>query len=507
MHEKAEILEVMMACDAAAVATANGPKIRTRMMHYWPDEDFTVYLASLKGDPKTLQLTLNPSINLLMRKSEPDENDMREVELIGSAALVKDEATRTWAFERLSGRSSIVRYLVQTGNTKVLELIKVEPEMVKLRLFREIVLGVPPTVLTWDRGRGRNEDLAQLARKAKSWATELRLPFLTATLVPILLGTVIAWAGTGLFLPWVFALTLLGGILLHLGTNVINDYFDHRTGADEANVDFVRPFTGGSRAIQLGLLSPLEVLTGAIFCFIGGSLIGLYLTVTRGPWVLLLGLIGVASGVTYTMPRINLVGRGIGELTVGLNFGVLMTLGAYYVQTLTLSWEPLIAALPVSALISGVLYINEFQDVKADASAKKRTLVVRWGQKKAVWGYIGLVAFAYGSILVAVLTGVTPAWTLLGLLGLPLLVRGIRVARKHYASSFDLVPANASMVLAHLITGLALSVGYIVDEAGLGGWLPLSLIGATFVAIVLIMSRHVARQMEIFAGLKRSTAS
>lgn len=496
----------MLACDATAVATANGPRIRTRMMHYWPDEDLTVYLATMKGDPKTLQLTLNPAINLLMRKSEPDENDMREVELIGRATLIKDEPTRAWAFERLSGRSSIVRYLVQTGNTKVLELIKVEPEMVKLRLFREIVQGIPPTVLTWDRAKGENEDLELLVRKAKSWATELRLPFLTATLVPILLGTVIAWAATGIFVPWVFALTLLGGALLHLGTNVINDYFDHRTGADEANTEFVRPFTGGSRTIQLGLLSPLEVLTGSIFCFIGGSLIGLSLAVTRGPWVLALGLIGVASGVTYTMPKVNIVSRGIGELTVGLNFGILMTLGAYYVQTLALSWEPVIAALPVSALIAGVLYINEFQDMKADASANKRTLVVRWGQRTAVWGYIGLVAFAYSSIVLAVLFAVTPAWTLLALLGLPLLIRGIQVARKHYASSFDLVPANASMVLAHLVTGIALSVGYIVDEAGLEGWLPLTLIGAAFVAIVVTISRHVARQMEIFAGLKRSTA-
>ena len=93
-----------------------------------------------------------------------------------------------------------------------------------------------------------------------------------------------------------FILTLLGAVSLHLGTNIINDYFDHKSGNDEANNEFVRPFSGGSRMIQLGLLTPLEVLTAAIIFFAVGIFIGLYLTFKCGLPVLILGLIGVISG-------------------------------------------------------------------------------------------------------------------------------------------------------------------------------------------------------------------
>jgi 1,4-dihydroxy-2-naphthoate octaprenyltransferase len=311
-----------------------------------------------------------------------------------------------------------------------------------------------------------DDSIADLrGNKVKIWLTEIRAPFFTATIVPILLGAVIAWARTSTFHWGYFLLTMMGGLLLHIGANVANDYFDHLSGTDELNVEFVRPFTGGSRMIQLGLLTPREVLTGSLTAYGLAVVIGLYLAYVRGPMILVFGIIGMFSGFFYTAPPIKLVGRGIGEFFIGLNFGVLMTVGAYYVQTGFLAWEPVIASIPVALLITAILYINEFQDAPADGSVGKDHLVVRLGRKRAVQGYILLLAFTYLSILLAAIFRVTSPFTLIALGTLPVAIRAVGVARAHYDEYLKLVPANAATVFIHLLTGLLLSAGYLLDKA------------------------------------------
>lgn len=301
-------------------------------------------------------------------------------------------------------------------------------------------------------------------KSLKLYLEELRAPFFTASIVPVLLGTLIAWARTGVFRLDTFLLTLLGGVLLHAGTNVVNDYYDHVSGNDEANTRFVRPFTGGSRMIQKGLLSPREVLTLGLVCFAVGSLIGLYLSFRVGKVILLLGAIGVLSGFFYTAPPLRLVSTGFGELLVGLNFGTLMTLGAFYVQTRWLTWEPVWASLPLALLIAAVLYINEFQDMEADSSVGKTHWVVRLGRARAVKGYAWILGLTYASILLGVLLRLTSPWTLLGLLTLPIAWKGYAVAKVFYDDYLKLAPANAATVMVHLLTGLLLSLGYILER-------------------------------------------
>jgi 1,4-dihydroxy-2-naphthoate octaprenyltransferase len=311
-----------------------------------------------------------------------------------------------------------------------------------------------------------DDQLAALrASKMKTWLAEVRAPFFTATIVPILLGGTIAWARTGAFHLGLFLLTMLGGLLLHAGTNVANDYFDHRSGTDDMNVEFVRPFTGGSRMIQSGLLTPREVISGALAAFALACLVGLYLAYVRGPVIIALGLFGIFSGFFYTAPPFNLVSKGIGEFFIGLNFGVLMTLGSFFVQTGYLSWEPVVAAIPVGLLIAGVLYINEFQDAPADGAVGKDHLVVRLGRRKAALGYLALLVTTYAVIVVAVLLRITSPFTLVALVTIPVAIRAVGVARAHYDEYLKLVPANAATVFIHLLTGLLLSAGYLLDKA------------------------------------------
>ena len=298
----------------------------------------------------------------------------------------------------------------------------------------------------------------------KLYLEELRIPFFSASILPVILGALIAWARTGMFRPDTFLLTLLGGVLLHAGTNVVNDYYDHVSGNDEANVQFVRPFTGGSRMIQKGLLSPREVLIEGLLCFALGSLIGVYLAFRVGKMVLFLGVIGALSGFFYTAPPLRLVATGAGEILVGLNFGTLMTLGSFYVQTGWLAWEPVWASLPLALLIAAVLYINEFQDCEADKAVGKNHWVARVGRARAVKGYAWLMGLTYVTILLGAVLGKVSLWALLGLLTAPIAWKGLRVAQRFFDDYLKLAPANAATVMVHLLTGVLLCLGYLAER-------------------------------------------
>ncbi len=307
--------------------------------------------------------------------------------------------------------------------------------------------------------------------KAKTWLLEIRAPFLTGSITPVLLGTAIAWAMRGVFLPDVFILTLIAGVCLHIAANVSNDYFDHtenRTGSDDINVDYVRPFTGGSRMIQLGLLSPRAVLVGSFVFFGIAGVIGLYLSITRSWLILLLGLIGAGSGFFYTAPPFRLVKRGIGEVFIGLNFGVLLTFGAYYVQALDIVLEPIVASIPVALLIAGILYINEFPDFTADRDAGKRTIVVRLGRARAAKGYAIIIIATFLSIIIPVFLQLIPVECLLTLTLLPIGYVGVHTALREFDNTMRLIPANAATITLHLLTTVFLTVAYVLSGLNLG---------------------------------------
>jgi 1,4-dihydroxy-2-naphthoate octaprenyltransferase len=301
-------------------------------------------------------------------------------------------------------------------------------------------------------------------RKLLLFLQEMRAPFFTASVIPVILGTAAAWSEDGVFSPVLFVLTLIAGMCLHAGTNIANDYFDHKSRDDEINVEFVSPFTGGSRLIQKGLLSPRAVLAESLVLFAIGGAIGVYLAATRGLAILVLGIIGAFCGFFYTAPPVNIAARGIGELTVGFNFGTLMVLGAYYVQAGRFSVAAFLASLPVAILIADVLYINEFPDYAADKAVGKTHLVVRLGKERAAWGYLALTLAAYVSILVPVIARAIPAYCLLGLVTFPIAMKAIGVAVANYADSPKLAPANAATIQLHMLTGLLVSAGFLLDR-------------------------------------------
>ncbi|NHJ15064.1 MAG: 1,4-dihydroxy-2-naphthoate octaprenyltransferase [Candidatus Thorarchaeota archaeon] len=305
--------------------------------------------------------------------------------------------------------------------------------------------------------------------KQKAWLAEMRLPFLTGSIIPVVLGAAIAWGRYQAFTLDLFLLTLVAGVCLHLGANISNDYFDHTeddSGTDDVNIEFIRPFSGGSRMIQSGYLSPREVLTGALVFFAIAGLIGLYLAFIRGIIILILGIIGACSGFFYTAPPFRLVKRGIGEVFIGLNFGILMVLGAFYVQVPIIELEPIIASLPIALLITAILYINQFPDYIADKTADKRTLVVRLGRRKASRGYAVLMLGVYLALFLGGVFDIIAWQSYIGLSSFPLAIVGIIFAFRFYDEPTKMVPANIATIQTHLLTGVFMIFGYIL--LGLG---------------------------------------
>jgi 1,4-dihydroxy-2-naphthoate octaprenyltransferase len=291
-----------------------------------------------------------------------------------------------------------------------------------------------------------------------------RFEFLTGSFAPVLVGGAVAWWETGGFHWGLWLLTLLGLMLIHSGANLANDYFDHLTGDDAINQTFLRPFTGGSRVIQQGLATPRQVLLAALICLTAGSALGLLLAFLCGWPLLVLGVIGVFTGFFYTAPPLALVYRGVGEIFIALDFGVLPVLGAYFVQTGHFSGAALWASLPVALLITAILFINEFPDYEADRAVNKRHWVVRLGPRRAAVAYAAGMVAVYLVLIAAVMAGALPPLTLLVGLSLPLMARGINTALREHSHPLALLPANAATVLTHLSFSLLLSLGLIVDK-------------------------------------------
>ncbi len=298
----------------------------------------------------------------------------------------------------------------------------------------------------------------------KKWIKAIRAPFFTASAIPVLVGTALAWNMTGKFSLYKFILVLVGVPLFNAGTNLANDYYDHKPANDDINTSLT-PFSGGSRVIQNGVIPAKHMLIGSFLFFGFGSVMGLYLNaITPGNLVLYLGIFGLLSGFLYTATPVLIGYRGVGELVVGLNLGTLTIIGSYYVQAHRLSWSAFWISLPIGFLVAAILYINQFPDYEADKAVDKKHLVVRLGKRRAVYGYYLLIAATYLVIAGSVLFRMVTPFALVSFLTLPLAIGAVRILKSNYDKIAELIPAQAKTVQTHLFTGLLLTLGLIVGR-------------------------------------------
>ena len=296
---------------------------------------------------------------------------------------------------------------------------------------------------------------------ARLWFQALRAPFLTASIVPVLVGALAAWQIRAAFdLPF-FLLCFVGAVFIHLGANMGNDAWDFRSGNDLA-VRHLNPFAGGSRVLLRGVINPRTHLAVALTFLALGSLIGIYLVTQVGLPLLWLGIFGVAVAYSYVGPPLRLAHHGVGEIAVGIEFGPITVLGTYFVLTRAFDPAAVVLSISLGLLVGGILWINEVPDIPADSAVGKRTLVVRLGVERSTTVFGGMVVAAYAVLVLGVLFFQLTPWALLALIALPLAVKPVRGLAKAGADPHALIPSNAGMIMATLATGVLMLVGLAV---------------------------------------------
>jgi 1,4-dihydroxy-2-naphthoate octaprenyltransferase len=284
----------------------------------------------------------------------------------------------------------------------------------------------------------------------RAWLSAARPATLTLCVSPVLVATAIAHH-EGIAHPAAALSALLGAAAIQIGTNLHNDAADFERGADTSQR------VGPARATQRGWLSPRDVRAGATLSFALAAAFGAYLVWTAGWPLILVGVASIACALSYTGGPYPLAYVGLGDLFVFLFFGVVATCGAYYCQTLELSWPVVAASLPLGFLATGVLVVNNLRDREGDASAGKLTLAVRFGPAVARGEYVVCLALAFATPLVAWTAGVVhPGWLL------PLLALPLGIAQAKHLLTLDgaaLNPHLGATARLQLVYALLLTLG------------------------------------------------
>lgn len=295
----------------------------------------------------------------------------------------------------------------------------------------------------------------------RRWFFAIRPAFLSITLVAVLLGLASAHAGGAQLQPATALATLLFALVAHAGANVINDYHDREN--DGMNNERVFPFTGGSRLIQNGVLSPAA--TARLGYGLLASVIpaGLWLTAHSASGLILIGLLGLLAGWAYSAPPLVLASRGLGEFAIVAGW-LLVVAGSDFVQRQAFAALPLAAGLGYALLVANILYINQFPDATADAAAGKRTVAVRLGRRRARAGYLVIALLAALCAPLGVWFGVLPAPAFLVLLTLPVSLAAMHELWHHAETPAQLIPAIKLTLTATTLYGLLMTLTLVFSK-------------------------------------------
>lgn len=315
-------------------------------------------------------------------------------------------------------------------------------------LFNLVVDEVERLVIPW-RAAPTSLPRLPLPRQAQEWFMATRPFSFTASIVPVLVGTLLA-ASDGAFDLLRFALVLVASVLVHAGSNLVNDYFDYVNGADKPTA------LGRGGAIQRGVIPPRAIFWFGIALFAIATAIGLWIVAIVGWPILLFAAPSLAAAYFYTGGPKPLGYIALGEVTVFVFMGPVMVLGSYYVQRESLGWGPALASIPVGLLVTAILQANNIRDIRDDAEAGKRTLATFIGRRWANREYAVLVASAYAILLLIAVGGAIPTLALITFVTLPRAIEVLQIVLHRDEARM----LNAALRLTaglHLRFGLLLS--------------------------------------------------
>ncbi len=288
----------------------------------------------------------------------------------------------------------------------------------------------------------------------RAWVLAARPATLAVAVVPVLVGTAIAHAMHHARIGPALA-ALLGAMWIQIGTNFANDVFDYEKGAD------TEERLGPVRATQAGLLDARAMRIGMIASFALATFAGTYLLAVAGWPVFVIGIVSIASGIAYTGGPYPLGYNGLGDLFVFVFFGFVAVCGTVFVQTASVPWMAIAASIPVGALATAILVVNNVRDGATDVKAGKRTVVVRFGRAFGVAEYVVLLVLAYAVPIACAVMRRSP-WLLLALVTVPIAVSLARTIRRETAGPVlnAALARTAKLLLAHgalFAAGIALS--------------------------------------------------
>jgi 1,4-dihydroxy-2-naphthoate octaprenyltransferase len=457
-------------------------------------EPFVIYMMSVLGD-----------VSLKRAGFEPELRDRiaaawRAEDYHGAGALIPDElldaymlcgtredvAAKAMAFHAEAGLGLPLLQPVLQEDRQINELIAAAalyaglPEPAVSRGAARVTLPVAAAAATavavsagvpapTDRGTGpvgladdRQLGLADRATRRLGAVWEILRPFAyTASVIPVLTGGALAAVDHNFtWLP--FAAALLGGVLLHSGTNIVNEIYDVRKGIDT----IISP--RASHALVKARMTERQAFVVAYAAFALAVAVGLYLIALRGPAIIALGLAGLLGGYFYTAPPFAYKYRALGVPIVFVLMGPLMVVGTYFAVTGTWSATALAASVPVGLLVAAILDGNEWRDINEDSRAGISTLSARIGRERAHYFYVTLVLGAYMALGLTVAVGWLPPQTLLAIVSLPFLAQVIRSAELGASGQQRAIAMiDVQTARLHLTFGSLLVIGILLSAVRL----------------------------------------
>jgi len=289
--------------------------------------------------------------------------------------------------------------------------------------------------------------------KLQSWILASRPRTLPAAVVPVMVGSALA-IYQGIFFPVYSIIALLCSALIQIGTNFTNDLYDHLKGAD------TKARKGPQRVLASGLISVNEMKWGIFFVFFTAFLLGLYLVYSVGLVILWIGIFSIIAGLAYTAGPFPLAYNGLGDLFVFIFFGIVGTVGTYYLHAQQFTSLAFLISLPVGALITNILIVNNYRDIEEDKTAGKNTLAVLLGREFSRYEYVFLLLVSFFVPFFLHFKYDFSFWVFLPYLTLPL---AITLVKMIYA--FTGIQLNKTLELSakfSVLFGFLLSIGIVL---------------------------------------------
>jgi len=301
-----------------------------------------------------------------------------------------------------------------------------------------------------------NYALQNLKRNGKIMWRLLRPHTLTASFIPVSIGTALAIAENHFHLP-IFLAMMLASILIQSATNMFNEYYDYQRGLDTADS------VGIGGAIVRDGVNPKLILNLAMLFIMISVLLGIYITLNSSIWIAVVGVISIAVGYLYTGGPYPIAYSPFGELFAGVFMGLVIILITFYIQTGGITTESVLFSIPTSILISAILTANNIRDLDGDQKNGRRTLVILLGKERAIKLLLGMFLLSYLWMIGMVLLQIAPFWVLLTLIALPKAIEAIRIFKENQTPR-GMMPAMKATAELHTYFGFFVTIGILIHH-------------------------------------------